>query len=252
MLFTKNKSKCYRFLRLLPAFVIPAYAFGVASSIIGGLSQNTKLCSIPPCTVIAAVWQALIFYAILVLVTLLIAFLLVLFSGKCLVYLASAIATIPVIMFVWQGHPGSDPRVTSVFWQPSLLWAFFRYLPKEFPGSEWRFIAILVLLLLAIPIILSFALLRKCATSRNLALAIASIAFGFLLLGLSNALGYALQSLWEDKDCMTDFCVLEALKTFLPLLLLDILPVLGVISYLIWCACVGGKKSCDKPQSNHC
>lgn len=252
LLFSKNKSKCYRFLRLLPAFVIPAYAFGVASSIIGGLSQNNILCSIPSCDVVAAVWQALLFYAVLVLLTLFIAFMLVLFSGQCLVYLASAIATIPVIMFVWQARPGSDRSITSVNWQPSLLWAFFRYLPKNSPICEWRFLAILILLLLAIPIIFSFALLRKCPTSRNLALAIASIAFGFLLLGLSNALGYALLSLWEDKDCMTDFCVLEALKTFLPLLLLDVLPVLAVISYLVWCACVGRKKKCDKPQSNHC
>lgn len=253
LLFAKTKSKCYRFLRLLPAFVIPAYAFGVASSIMGGLSQNTKLGSIPPCIVVAAGWKALIFYAILVLVTLLIAFSLVIFSGICLAYLASAIATIPVILFIWQGHPGSSLGVTLASWQPSLLWGFFQYLPIKFSGREWNFLAIVILLFLAIPIVFSFALLRKSASSRNLALAVASIAFGFLLLGLSNALGYALQSLWNDTDCISDFCVLEALKTFLPLLLLDILPVLGIIAYLVWCACVGGAKKCGNPQGgNHC
>jgi hypothetical protein len=251
LLFAKSKSKCYRFLRLFPAFVIPAYAFGVASSIMGGLSQNGKLAWIPPCNVVGAAWEVLLFYAILVLVTLFIAFLLVIFSGRCLVYLASALATFSVILFVRQARPGSEPSITLATWQPSMLWALFRYLPKDPPESEWRFLAGIILPLLAIPIILSFVLLRKCATARNLALAIASAAFGLLLLGFSNAIGYALQSLWQAKDCVTDFCVFEALRTFLPLLLLDVLPVLGVIAYLIWCACIGGRKECDIAQDGH-
>ena len=101
-------------------------------------------------------------------------------------------------------------------------------------------------------IILPFAFLRKCATARNLALAIASAAFGLLLPGFSDAIGYALQSLWGAKDCVTDFCVFEALKTFLPLPLLDVLPVLEVTAYLAWCACVGGRKECDNAKSSHC
>lgn len=222
LLVCRPKSKCYRFGRLLPLFVVPSYAYGVGRSILGGLASNEQ---VSERLVKQAFPLVLCSYAPLVLVTLVTSYRLALCCPRsCLSYLPAAIASLATVLFV--GQASIEDRLT-------FLAAVF----KHFPCMSLHKFTVLAVALLAILLLVPtmFSLFYACrkVNARLLGASIASFAFVLF----SYTLGSFPTGVFQSSfDTSFSRCIFLVLWACLPSIAIDIVAAFGIVVYLCWLA----------------